>query len=115
MARWDLDKVLAEFGRLLTADPGLEDLRKNIPSLKQLPMYSTWQNQVVDWLRTLPKQHEMTPLTRLSTQLVNSPRYRLVKTIEMLLGSKILILLQRRWSLKMSLSCSTWLKKAQMS
>ena len=52
MAKWDLDKVLAEFGRLLTADPGLEDLRKNILSLKQLPKYSTWQNQVVDWLRT---------------------------------------------------------------
>ena len=37
MGKWDLDKVLAEVGRLLTADPGLEDLRKNIPSLKQLP------------------------------------------------------------------------------
>ena len=111
MAKSDLDKVLAEVGRLLTADPGLEDLRKNIPSLKRLSKYSTWRNQVVDWLRTLPKQHEMTPLTRLSTQLVNSPQFCLVKTIEMLLGSKILILLQRRWNLKMSWSCSTWLKR----
>ena len=32
--KWDLDKVLAELGRLLTAEPGLEDLRKDIPLLK---------------------------------------------------------------------------------